>query len=156
MGSDEIKVAGLSELKKMLEGMPANVEKNIMRGAVRKGTKYMETIARNYVPVKTGALKKSIRTSVRIVNGDVRATLKVGGKGARHAHLIEFGTKPHLVKSPDGVLKVFGKFFKSVQHPGSRMRPFMRPALDAGRYNALNVVAEYVRLRINRANLKIK
>lgn len=45
--------------------------------------------ARERVPVDSGALQASIHGDVRGLVGMVKA----GGQGARHAHLIEYGTR---------------------------------------------------------------
>lgn len=52
-------------------------------------TEQAEQYARERVPVDTGALKDSITSDVRGLVGAVKA----GGKGARHAHLVEYGTR---------------------------------------------------------------
>lgn len=51
--------------------------------------------ARSRVPVDTGALKDSLTWDVRGLTGAVKA----GGKGARHAVLIEYGTQHMKARS---------------------------------------------------------
>lgn len=49
---------------------------------------------------------------------------------APYAHLVEFGTKPHLIKAKNGKYLVFnGTFAKEVQHPGAKAEPFFQPAV---------------------------
>lgn len=52
-------------------------------------TKQAYEYARQRVPEDTGALKESIKWDVRGIVGAVKS----GGKGARHAHLVEYGTQ---------------------------------------------------------------
>ncbi|MBK7493596.1 MAG: HK97 gp10 family phage protein [Nitrosomonas sp.] len=112
----EIKVKGLDELQSFLDQLPAKVEANIMRAALRAGAKPILAAAKANVPVGepsrkgaelykhySGALRDSIRVSARIDRreGKVTASIKAGGKvgktGANvfYAHMVEFGTRPH-------------------------------------------------------------
>jgi len=156
MGNNEVTITGLDEIQKLLNRLPANIEANVMRGALRAGVKVIETEAKTRVPVKTGKLLKSIRISSRKRGSELKVTLKAGGKGAKHAHLVEFGTQPHVINAkPESVLEFLqGIFAKTVMHPGARMKPFMRPALDAGRHLALREMAAYARKRVNKELLK--
>jgi HK97 gp10 family phage protein len=82
------------------------------------------------VPVKTGRLRTSL--SIRVDTDKVTI-----GPDTPYAGYVEFGTKPHQIrpKKPGGVLmftmggqKVFAR---SVQHPGTRAQPYVRPAFEA-------------------------
>jgi len=156
MANNEVIITGLDEIQKLLDKLPAKIEANVMRGALRAGVRVMEKEAKTRVPVKSGALKNSIRISSRRIGSVLKVSLKSGGKGAMHSHLVEFGTQPHIINAkPDGFLSFLGGLFaKTVMHPGAKMKPFMRPALDAGRHNALQVMAAYARTRVNKELLK--
>jgi len=151
----EIAVSGLAELKKALDQLPAKVEANIMRGAMRAGSKVMAEKAKEQVPVDSGDLRNSIRVTTRSRRGQVTATVRAGDKKAYYAHMVEFGTAAHLIPKPSRkkrlkqVVLAFGGSVKSeVQHPGTRPQPFMRPAFDKNTPAALDAFAEYVRKRL--------
>lgn len=51
---------------------------------------------------------------------------------APHAHLVEFGTKPHVIipRKRGGALQLRGgKIREWVAHPGAKPKPFFRPAV---------------------------
>jgi HK97 gp10 family phage protein len=81
------------------------------------------------VPVKTGQLRESL--GVR-----VEANRVLIGPTAKYAPYVEFGTQPHVIKAKNAqalVFKVGGKtvFARQVNHPGTKARPFVRPAFEA-------------------------
>ena len=114
----EVHVTGLADLQKFLDTLPAKLEANVMRGALRAGINDIKAAAFAACPVGppsaqgkkryklyTGALRDSLRVSTKSRNGVVTASLKAGGKlknGADvwYAHFIEFsGAVPHLIKA---------------------------------------------------------
>lgn len=135
-----VKLEGFAELEKELEKLGKTVtQKASMRRALRKAAEPMVEAAKQKVPVDDGDLRDSITISTRLnkrqgrmhrrMFRDDRASVELFlgpsyelGGGGRHAHLVEFGTRPHINK---------GKFAGS-QHPGTRPQPFMRPAWDEG------------------------
>lgn len=86
--------------------------------------------ARRYCPKDTGALAESIEFHLEGLKLIVSAT---GGRdGKTYAAYVELGTGPHVIYPKDkqalywkGAAHPVGK----VNHPGSRPRPFLRPAL---------------------------
>lgn len=142
------KVLGLAELEKTLKQLPAKLERNVLRGAVRAGGRVFEREAKSLVPVDQGVLRKSIRTSVRLVRGRPMATIKAGGGSAWHARLVEYGhTQTHVVyKGSDG------EWYTSVQllpEPKSvPPQPYMRPAFESMSPAAIQGFATYVRARL--------
>jgi len=154
----DINVKGLSELQAFLDTLPAKLQNNVLRGALRAGIKPIKEVAVANCPsgepsetnkrkynLYSGALRDSIRVSGRIDkrNGNVVARLVAGGKtktGADvfYAKMVEFGTKPHIIG--DGV------------HPGVMPKPFMRPALDTEANAAVLAVGEYIKKRLATKN----
>lgn len=167
---NDIHIKGLAELQKFLDTLPIKMEKNVMRGALRSGAKLIEAQAKANAPVGApnsvnarlyggyaGALRDSIRTGTRAKNAKVMAYVRAGGKnrGSRadvfYANWVEFGTRAHTIAAKGkGWLSFGGIFAKSVDHPGTSPRPFMRPALDAKAVAAVNAAAEYIRDRLSR------
>lgn len=180
----EVRVDGLEDLKRALGQFPANVERNIMRGALRAGATEIADEARRLVPVDTGQLKESIRVSVRpMPGGRIVATVKAGGrfkvyksgkavKGAPYrarrpsggtdyfapfyAHFVEFGTSRHWIK-PKNRQSLFlaGLLREAVDHPGAKAKPFMRPAFDRKARAAVEAMAEYIRKRLSSGQFKL-
>lgn len=97
--------------------------------------------ADNFPYSRTGNLRKSIgyasirKGAIGVVAGPLRKAGRiskttgktVGRKAGFHRHLVEFGTKPHLIlpKSTGGRLKVLGGFLPYVEHPGAKPHPWM-------------------------------
>lgn len=147
--ANELHVSGLSELDRLLKELPAKIEGNIMRGAVRAGAKVMETRAKELVPVDDGDLRDSIKVSTKSKRGQVSATVRAGGKKAFYAHMVEFGTARHFIKPKKRKSLFFaGMAREVVDHPGTSPKPFMRPALDNSQREAVDAAAAYIRARL--------
>ena len=163
--ANEVKIEGLDVLQKVLELLPARIEANIMRGAVRAGSKVLADSAKSRAPVDSGDLKKSIRVSTRSRRGQVSASVRAGDKRAFYAHMVEYGTasfytgdgksvggpykiSPTKTQTPKQAVSFDTTARASVTHPGIRPQPFMRPALDNDSQNAVQAVADYVRGRL--------
>ena len=145
----ELHVSGLSELDKLLKELPARIEGNIMRGAMRAGAKVFADRAKQMVPVKSGQLRDSIKVSTRSKRGRVSATVRAGSKKAFYAHMVEFGTARHFIKPRKRKSLFFAGIAREVvDHPGASPKPFMRPALDGGQVEAVNAAADYIRKRL--------
>ena len=157
----DIEVKGLSDLQKALDQLPARLEANVMRGGLRTAAKVIRDEARRLCPVgdagslpkghQPGALRDSIRVTVSVRRGMVRASIKAGGKNhVYYAPMVEYGTARHLIK-PKNRKSLFlaGIFKELVEHPGASKKPFMRPALDAKAVEAIEAFAGYVRERLN-------
>jgi len=119
----EIAVQGLAELDALLKTLPAKIEANILRGAVRAGQKVVRDKAVQEAPEDSGELKRSIRvkTDMRALRrGYVRADVVAGNPVAWYAHLVHFGTatfyqgsgrsvrKPYVISATDNAGKRFG------------------------------------------------
>lgn len=167
--SELVQVKGLKELQGFLSTFPVKIESNIMRGALRAGANVMLKIAREKCPEgepskegiakwghRKGLLKKSIRVSVSMKRGKITAEVKAGGKlksGALiyYASFLEKGTKAHVIKAGPG--KRFPWGGREVKHPGSKAKPFMRPAFDAGNVQALEATRAYIEKRIQQIQI---
>lgn len=102
--------------------------------------------ARRNINSVSGLLAAGLKIGTGSRGGRVFAYLRARGKHAYVAKWVEFGTKAHRISAKDkGWLSFGGLFAKSVQHPGARPKPFMRPALDAMAGRAVLAVAEYCR-----------
>ena len=163
--SGETTITGLDEFYRQLQAFPVNVEKNVMRGAVRAGLKPIADEAKMLVPVKSGKLQKSIRIKFRNKSqqyGWIRGVITAGNADAYYAHIIEYGSGSYYegkgTKSKRAPYKIKAKRAKSlffaglmrevVTHPGVKPVAFMRRAVDNKTSAALDAFKEYLALRI--------
>ncbi len=158
----ELHVQGLAELHKVLQELPAKIEANILRGALRAGSNVFKEAARDQVPVappndknarlyngRMGLLRDSIRVSVRFRKGRMQASIKAGSKDAYYASWVEFGTAAHRIKPKNRrALWLAGKSWELINHPGARPKPFMRRTFDGKNRAALDAFADYIRIRL--------
>lgn len=147
----EIHISGLKELNQFLEQLPGKMQANVMRGTLRKGMSVVQPVARANVNSVSGLLAAGLKISTRSRGGTVTARLRATGKHAYIAPWVEFGTKAHPIPKRGvigTILAIGGRFFRSVEHPGARPKPFMRPALDSQATNAVIAAAEYMRQRL--------
>ena len=161
-------VAGVSDLLKMLDQLPEKIKMNAVRGAVRASSRLFQLAAKNGAPQEidagpkapsfvshTGALKASIRVSVRVSGDYVNGRIIAGNKKAFYARWVEFGTAAHYIR-PANAKSLFlaGLMREDVHHPGARKHPFMRPAFDTTTEAAISTFAAYVQRRIDKEMLK--
>jgi HK97 gp10 family phage protein len=145
----ETHVKGLAELQKVLDQVPVKVEKNIMRGALRAGVNVIKPVAQSNIHSVSGELARGLRVGTRSRGGTVTASLKARGKHGFVAKWVEFGTAAHSIKARLRKGMAFaGAVFRSVDHPGARPRPFMRPAMDSQAQGAVIAAAEYMKARL--------
>jgi len=149
-------IFGGRELDAFLQQLPVKAEKNILRAALRAGVNEFKKDAQQKVPVDDGDLRRSLRVTTRTKKGTVFASLKVGGRRAPHAHLVEFGTAAHKIRAKkDSALVVNGQALREVDHPGAKAQPFMRPSFDGGAPSALGAVGAKIRERLTKENINV-
>lgn len=180
--ADEEVIRGGRELAQALQSFSPKFEKNVMRQALRAGAAVIRDAARANVPVDDGLLRKSVRVSTSAKGGVIKAVIKAGNAQAFYAHMVEYGTKPHLIKVREedrpinykltqkrGVLTRvsiktmnrhalrIGNHFvgPSLKHPGARAKPFMRPALDDKSGAAVQAVSDKVRERLTNEGINV-
>lgn len=146
----DVTVKGLSELQTFLDQLPAKLEANIMRGALRAGMKPIQAAAKAKVPRKTGTLADGLKIYTKVSNGKVIARLRATGKDGFLAYWFEYtGARAHEIK-PKNRRSMFiaGIFSELVQHPGFKPKPFLRPALDEQAQAAVIAAGEYIKNRL--------
>lgn len=120
------RILGLGRLQKKLKRMPKLAEKEI-RKAMEEGANEIVALAKSLVPVESGDLRDSIGwtwgtrpkysqaiASVKTSNERFVITIYAGNSAVRYAHLVEFGTAPHINQG----------LFAGSQHPGTAPKPF--------------------------------
>lgn len=119
------------ELSKAIRQISAWDGKNRLRveGALKRGTSGVAREARQRVPVRTGKLKKSIKTRFSAVKLEGQVYSNVP-----YAHLVEFGSRAHTVKpQKKKALRFFRDgpvFTKRARIPAQSGKPFFKPAYD--------------------------
>mgnify|MGYP000095970482 CR=1 FL=1 len=151
----ETKINGLDDLQKLLEQLPVDVERKILRGALRAGQKVVLEQAKASIHNVSGELTDSLRISTRKgKNGKISARVIAGNKTAFYAHMVEFGTAKHLIKPKNRKsMLVAGMMREVVNHPGAQKKPFMRPAADAAASEGSQAMAafkDYMQRRITK------
>ena len=161
-------VSGLKELDAMLKQLPVNIEKNVLKGALRAGQKVLSDAVkmnlRQNGSIGTGELEKSVRVRFKRQSerfGWVRSYVIVGNKKAYYGHWLEYGTASYysgngrtvggpyeITPKVAGSLLIGGLLRDSVMHSGIQPKPFVRPAVDSHTDAALDQVVEYMRKRI--------
>ena len=144
-----VHIKGGAELNKFLQQLPAKIEQSVLRGALRAGANVVLAEAKANVPVASGELRDGLKVSTSSRRGRVIAKVKATGKHAHIAPWLEYGTAAHKIvaKSKKGLF-FGGLFVKGVQHPGSRPKSFMRPALDGRAQEAVSAAARYMKQRL--------
>lgn len=147
-------IKGLSQLQALLDQLPAKIEANIMRGALRAGARVIQAEAKAKAPKKSGLLIKGIKVSGRLRQGVASATVKTTGKHAYLAPWLEFGTAAHKIVPKGGKVLMIGAVFVSgVDHPGAKPKPFMRPAVESKQTEAVLAVGAYVKGRLTKEGI---
>lgn len=143
-------VKGLADLQKFLDQLPAKMEANVMRGALRAGMKEVLPVAKQNIHSVSGKLARGLVISTSTRRGVAKASIKAKGKHDYIAKFVEFGTTAHSIAAKAGGSLFFrGLFAKLVHHPGAKPKPFMRPALDQQSGAAIAATAEYIKKRLS-------
>lgn len=144
--NDTRNVKGLAEVDRFLAQLPGKMQRNVMRGALRAGTRELRDAASENVNSISGALAKSYRLTTR-----VRGTVVTSSVVSSHytAQWVEYGTKPHVIRARDGgALAIGGNLYESVMHPGARAKAPMRRAMDERAGAAIVAAGTYIRDRL--------
>ena len=96
-----IKLKGGPELLRLLDELPKNLERNVIRGGLRAGAKVIQQQAKANVPVRTGKLKKAIGIGTRVEGSKLSSYVKLRGTGSYVGLFIEYGVAPHLISVSD-------------------------------------------------------
>lgn len=152
------RIKGGPELQKILDELPVRMERNFLRAGLRAGGAVVRDEARKNINNVTGALSKSVRVSTRSRGGQVKAIVRAGNKEAFYAHMVEFGTAPHMlnkgVDNKSKVLNIAGNLVGGkVMHPGAKAKPFLRPAVDENQSQIVKAVGERIKARIAKEGL---
>ncbi|MGI4862835.1 MAG: HK97 gp10 family phage protein [Janthinobacterium lividum] len=127
---------GFDDLDAVLAGLGSKMGPQVVNKIFTKAAKPLVKRAKELSSNAdvTGETTKSIGIINNRKNGGITVGPRRGGgyKGQK-AHLLEYGTAPHIIraKAADGLLHFAGTFTQEVHHPGIAPQPFMRPAADS-------------------------
>ena len=115
------------ELIELSEKSKDNVQKAIKKSAFNIESQAKKNLASNK-SVVTGHLRRSIATQM----GDLEATIHTSN--VKYAVIVEKGSKAHVIR-PKNKKALYWKGAKRpvkyVNHPGSRAKPYLEPALES-------------------------
>lgn len=173
MAKVRVRVAGLKELNAQLQELAKATQKRVLREVGREALEPMAATARQLAPddPKTGApsdLKSSITISSRQKGGrQIKRTFEgksavavyMGptGEGYPQAMIQEFGAKPHRIKARRKPRLGFETAQDSsvvvgeVEHPGNPAQPYMTPAWEQHKDQALEIVRTRLGEKIQKA-----
>jgi HK97 gp10 family phage protein len=152
----KVRLDGVKRLQKKLAELPRSARGKISRRAVNAGSLIVLQSARRKVPTRSKVTKKSLGRKGKTgkkgyfsVVGPRHGFKVVNNTGqtydpAKMAHLIEGGTRPHKIV----IRSRFGKPLatpQTINHPGSRAQPFVRPALQDNRSAVINAITQKMR-----------
>ena len=121
-----IRIKGGDKFKAILQKL-AEDRPDVLDMALDDTADAMSLEAQRLVPVDTGRLRGSINVKREYLS-------KVIGTNVEYATNVEFGTGPHEIVAKNKKVLANKKkgiiFGKKVKHPGSKPRPYMRPAFE--------------------------
>ena len=143
------RVENREKLLAKMAALPGSV-RSAIKQALAESADELTAMQKRFAPKRTGALADSItqtwgggKVAHATLGGggqagdpDLTVRISAGNKRVRYAHLVEFGTAPHIV----------GGRFKGALHPGTNAKPFFFPP-----YRALR---KRMKSRITRATNK--
>lgn len=161
---------GLDGLDHFLATLPANMERNVLRGALKAGADVIADGARENC--RSEEVRADIKTSASSrETGVVTAKVEVKGPNAYKGPWLEHGTDPHFISVDDeqsggmtvrkinretkkGSLVIGGHFVgRTVHHPGAKPYPFMRPAADQRETAAIEAIGNHIAGKMTKAGL---
>lgn len=160
---ESLSITGGDKLEALLTKLPADVERAILKDAVRAGAEPIHAAAQEKCPVSgddidphKGELRESIKLRVTAAKGAVRATVgsREGDfKGETfYGPMVEYGHAQGQAKGGGPVhIQLAGQWVTLT--PGTRVppHPFLRPAFDENKEKATKIVGDEVARGIEQA-----
>ena len=135
-------IKGVDDLVKALKRLDFAVEKKLLKDAMRQAGQPVLAAAKQLCPVDTGRLRESLKLSVS------------ARKGKGVFVYIKIGTGDFKGKTFYGPMVELGHFLGSRKLGNKRTviapRPFLRPAFDAHREEAVRIAGEVLKEGVSR------
>jgi len=168
-----VKIAGLKEIQDKLKTLEPKIAKKVVHQALKKAAEPILHAARSKAPVDTGLLVSSLKTKASTSNRKGTMTVRVQtSKGDYkgedfYASFIEFGhhrgkrkTRKSLglpEKTPkelNPAVKAFVNAINKNARPWVPPQPFMRPAYDENKEQALQILTREIIAGVEREAVK--
>ena len=161
---------GLKQLHNALKQLPGKVADKQVGQSAAAGAAVVREAARRNLVSKLKTVDEGTTQTVRAIvsrraeKSPTHVTYHVGVKSNKfYLNFIEVGADPHIIKPRrKGGKKVLanketGEFFgKTVKHPGVKMQPWLRPALDQNKEKAVARIRDRLRAGIDKEVAKLK
>jgi HK97 gp10 family phage protein len=160
-----LNISGFDEINAILKQLPENLGRRAANTAVRVAAMTIRKAVMARRPDSNGKIAKSVK--VKKLKDQPGKTAYRVYCAAPNAHLLEFGTAPHvIVAGRNSGRKSFtetGKkvlsdgsniFGTQVNHPGAHAKPFFRPAVDESAERAIANMREVLAKAVARAAQK--
>lgn len=142
--ADMMNLTGFKELADALRELGPRVAKNTLRRAVAAGATVVRTDARSKAPVDTGEMRKDIMVK--------RERDTKGEASAKYSVFVRSGKKSRLAGKGRNVQKN-SFYWRFLEFGTSKMsaRPFMRPAFESKKEDAVRIIGETIDAGIQKA-----
>jgi len=150
-----VQLKGGKQAGLVLKALARSLDAEAKRKHVRKGAKVISDEAK-----LNASHTPELADAVGIVSNpdDAAGVIVTARRGKRYpkgyiAHIVEYGAAPHFIKpkKEGGLLKFNGGAFPLVNHPGVKATPFMRPAWDSKKDEAVQVIGQSIKKDIQAA-----
>jgi len=164
--SEEVKIDGLQELRAALLRLPDQLQTNVLQKALTGAANVIVADARIKAPKDTGTLQRAIFQGKSRKSTRTLAVRQIGvrsgkrerkrGRDAFYWRFIEFGHGEIKLKKDKGSLGrpgigFFGKIVRA-----QPARPFLRPAFESKKLQALNVFRLNVMAELAKIAAKVR
>jgi len=140
-----VTIDGLEEFDRSLREAGASI-RPLVNGALFNSTREIQRNVRQNASHKTGAMQQHVLTSVDYPEGNVVVDVPYG-------IFVEEGTRPHTIE-PVNKKALFWKGalnpYKSVQHPGTKAKPFFEPGVRESVGYIMNQFARVTEILISK------
>ncbi len=138
MAKQTFRIEGLSELKEALTELPKATGTNTQKRALTKAGELIEATAESLAPVFKGGLKKSITVGTKLS----------GRQKSQHKK----ESKVEVFVGPGSMTRAITQEFGTYFH---RPHPFMRPAWEQQKMNALESIKDLLAEEIEKARARL-
>jgi len=133
-----IDVRTIRQVQSQLARLKPALQRKAIRPAAAAAAAIVAKEARRNAPTgkgpatwKDGSDRKRLKRTIGIRlktygNGVIVAIIGPRSNQAPHGHLVEDGTKPHIIPGP---VKLHGRLYQNIRHPGAAPRLFLSRAL---------------------------
>ncbi len=145
----DAELSGLEETLKVLAALPGKLHDSIIKKAMKIGIQPMYEDALARAPVDTGFLRDHIRVQTRSSKAKGTITVRVNTSSGEYkgddfyASFLEYGYWKVPIEIIDG--KIYSKPRGTEPRVWQPPRPFMRPAFDANKDNAVILTARAIK-----------